>query len=195
MSDNRQEIPPATIASIDMDRIRTQSASDADEIERLDARLDTEDGTDSDLISMCELLVKQGEADVSFSLLRSNVLDMGDEIFRALRRLHGHRTEEEFDAAIFSFQCQFGVKLISVHPSSEPLWHFMEYYFRIDPVDVPVDIPEAIRRFLSTHCEAVFKHEVEGTLADINGLSKDISDDAFVVLRYVQGAWTVEQSR
>ncbi|HBE68814.1 MAG TPA: hypothetical protein DDW52_11770 [Planctomycetaceae bacterium] len=193
VTDNRKEIQAATIADVDMERIRSLCSADAAAIERLDSRLSTEEGTEADLILMCELLARHGEESLSFTLLRANTLSFGDPVYRALRRLHGFRAEEELDQAVFAFQTHFGVRLHSFHPAGDTLWHYLEYFFTSEPMGESINLPDELDRFLTARCEVIFKHDPEGTLAEIGSIEGDLPEESFAVLRYRRGEWTVEQ--
>lgn len=192
MNDDRHIIPAASIHDVDIERIRTSSPEDAKRVVHLGDLQSTDEGTGETLVELCELLLKHGERDKAAHLLRCNVVDLGDEVYRGLRRLLGFQLDAEFDQALSDFQDRFGLSLVSVNRTGS-VWEFMHYDFRTEPLCVPPDIEPEIGRFLRNECEIEMRYEVGGTTADIGCVSSEVSEQEYLILRYDGSGWRIAE--
>ncbi len=178
-----------SIEGIDIERIRRLSPEDADEVQRLDVALHGEEASRDHLVPLAEILSRYGENVRSEDLLRSGVLDLGDNVYQALRQLHGYKPEQRFDAAIRDFREQFGLRLVSIHSPEDDVWEYLQYRFHTDPLNTPEGVPEPVSRYLGGPCELELRYEVDGATADVKSLSPKLRDEQGIFLKWRDGLW------
>src|SRR5882724_2227072 len=106
-------IPAASIAGVNLDRIREHHPDSAREIERIGRSLVAGTETEHELLQLCELLFRVGEKRKAEELLLPNAKD-GDVLHDLYRRLFGSVAEENYQNALKAFSSDFGVILARI---------------------------------------------------------------------------------
>lgn len=168
---DESEIPAASIDGVDLHRIEQVSAADAAELRQLGKDLNEPDFTDARFIRLVELLLKHGEKQLAEDLLRGNVIDEGDELHAAYRRLFGTVADEELESQIAHFAGQFRVTLENTGESNGflcPVYVSRPIPGEHDSSRTPVELVEGdLRAFLAGQCQLEFRYESTGSTADL----------------------------
>jgi hypothetical protein len=179
------KIPAANTDDVDLSSIMKASPSDAAEMLHIGSLIASGAESDQDLIRLCELLFKYGHVEKSEELLRSNIVDVGDQIHDAYVRLHGLAAHGVLDGAIADFARQFGVRL---ELKSKRGFLKVEYSSQPDKLADGID-PKAAT-FLKHPCSVLFIYDPQGCLADVASRGSGLSQD-YLLLRRSAGKWGV----
>jgi hypothetical protein len=178
-------IPAATVDPDVIRRISNKSEAAGSEVSRLGALLDVGNETRADLVALGDLLYNNGEMALAEELLSRNIVDQGDDIFLAYRRLFGTLGEREFQIHIDQFAAQFAVKLFN----KMDLAVFKRSYESM-PDEFSKSGNRAGIQLLHGHCQVEFTYFSQNcSLADVYRLDESIPDNEYIVLTNQTGFW------
>lgn len=177
---NEEDISAATIDDLDLSGIELSNPAVAMELRRLGALLESPNGTDADLICLCELLLSTGFKEKAEDLLRCNTLETDDAIHHAYIRMFGRSAEERFCAERSAFERQFGVRL-----ELEKLLTPFRMECKTTPLSTQKDVvvDTAIHRYLRHPCIVLFDFDPSsGSTADIGCENDDVYFEYLVLV-------------
>jgi hypothetical protein len=159
-------IPAASLADIDLDKIRLTHPEIADELTQLGSLLARGVDTDTDFLRICQLLLRSGERQKAKALLLANC-EVGDSAYELFKAEFADM-EEAFAASIASFSQQFQCDLQLVrqarHLSSVYSCHTRRTNEEDDIAAILMD---------SAGCEVQVTYHVDGLItADLYSLSE-----------------------
>lgn len=181
------------IGPYDENLIRKHSEGDFARLHELERLLDTPAGTGRDIVERSEIIAHHGFLRHAMGSLYANVVDPGDDVYRALRTMFGYAPECEFDEGVFSFLDEFGLQ--AVEASRQPLRGLLalDMLARADRVRDRSDDP--LSRILYPECHITFDYWVGGVEADIYNSCGLVGEDEYIVLRRVDTSWTIIETK
>ena len=140
-------IPAASIAGVDLARIRKDYPAKAPRIEEIGDRLSLGEESNEEFLELCKLLFDVGENSLSEELLIAN-MDSGSPEFDLYQKLFGCNAIREFSLSIEAFESQFRVRLTDCYE-----FRVLEKQCRCTRVSTEVELDQTIEYVLS--CEIV----------------------------------------
>jgi hypothetical protein len=177
------KIPAASIDDIDIEDIQRRFPLAAGDIARLGHLLATGNESESDFLTLVNLLNSVGQQRKAEELLRINVVTEGDEIHHTYVHLFGHQANDDFRAAISAFSQQFDVSLAHKSPA-----HFLKLVYSSRPMAKQQISDPNIAIFLRESCEIEFDYQREGTMADITSEIPELFE-YYLILQYTNVGW------
>jgi hypothetical protein len=177
-------IPAASLAGVDLIRIRREHKEIASELEHLGSLMVRGLDTPQEFLQLCQLLIACGERAIGKELLLANCGD--DDACQLLFRSEFPEVEDEFNKSVKAFKEQFHCELHQIRTGR----HLSNVYTitaseNRDSADLFGDMLKA-----NSHFEVQITYEVDGHIvADLCSLLDPLNA---VPLEFIAGSWRPE---